>query len=320
LVAALVALAFLFHAGLGSTDLVMPWDVAREIFRGAQDDPSTENLIVWGIRLPRTCACLLVGGILGAAGSAFQALFRNPLSEPFTVGVSAGAAVGGVVALVTGFAVLLGGAGTTIAAFVFGMLSLQLVFALAKRRGAVDVTTLLLAGVVVSSLLSAILSFVLLASGRDTNELMRWLAGSATPMFWNRVAILAVVSAIGLPLLYRQTRALNAFAIGEETARRLGVDADRLKRVVLVTCTAMTATAVGAVGIVPFIGLVAPHIGRRLFGVDWRASLPGSVLIGSLLMILSDLIAQRVGELPVGLVSAILGAPSLLILLRREER
>jgi iron complex transport system permease protein len=319
-VAALVVLAFLFHAGIGSSNLSL-LDIAREILAGPSDKPSPNNTIIWSLRLPRSFACLLVGAVLGAAGSAFQALFRNPLSEPYTVGVSSGAAVGGVVAMVLGFSGWLEGLGTPVFAFVGGMLTLQLVFLLARRRGATDITTLLLAGVVVSALLSALLSFLVLASGRDTNQLIRWLAGSATPMFWNRVAILAIVAAIGVPILIRQAKGLNAFAVGEETAQRLGVDANRLKTTVLVTCTAMTATAVGTVGIVPFVGLAAPHIARRVFGVDWRVSLPGSLLIGAGLMILSDILAQRLipqTELPVGLISALLGAPSLLILLRRE--
>ena len=141
-------------------------------------------------------------------------------------------------------------------------------------------------------------------------------------MFWNRIAAMSVVMALGGSVLLLQTKSLNAFAISEETAQRLGVDTSSLKSVVLVTGTAMTAAAVGSTGIIGFLGLVAPHISRRLLGVDWRWSLPGSALLGSALLLLADIVAQRAipnTELPVGVVTALLGAPFLLILLRRKD-
>jgi iron complex transport system permease protein len=334
----LVILAFLVHLGLGSTALLSPVDVVRELFRGPRSD-DIPNTIVWQVRLTRALGCVLVGGLLGAVGSAFQALFRNPLAEPYIVGVSSGAAVGGALALVLGLGALLGGLMVPFMAFLTGLASLALVFGLAKRRGVVEVTTLLLAGVVVGALLSAVLSLILLAAGRDTNQVLRWLLGSTTPMYWNRLAILAVALFGGSALLIAQTRRLNAFAIGEDTAQRLGIDTGRLKGIVLVSGTAMTAVAVGSTGIIGFLGLVAPHISRRLLGVDWRWSLLGALLLGSGLLLAADMVAQRgVGtvenllmlahmiperpvreiDLPVGAVTALLGAPVLLILLRRR--
>lgn len=326
LFAALTVVAFFVHLNVGSYAWYTPWRVLEELFRGPSENPSTENFIIWTLRLPRAVCALLVGATLGLVGSAFQAQFRNPLAEPYVVGVSSGAAVGGVIALVTGLDSLFGGLGTMVLGFLGGIGALSLVYGLARRRGVVDVTTLLLAGVVVGSLLSAVLSMVLLGAGRDTNAVLGWLLGSMTNILWNRNAILAVTLVVGAVILVRESRRMNALAMGEETASRLGVDVARMRWIVLLTGSAMTAAAVGAVGIIGFLGLVAPHIARRLLGVDWRLSLVGSGVLGAGILLLADLIAQRglstvtgtAGmEIPVGIVTAVLGAPSLLILLRR---
>jgi len=191
----------------------------------------------------------------------------------------------------------------------------------------VDVSTLLLAGVVIGALLSSVLSFTILLAGKDTNRILEALLGTMSTANYQKDAVLFVALIAGAIVLVRQTRLLNAFAMGEESAARMGVDVGRLRKIVLITGTAMTAAAVGAVGIVGFLGLVAPHIARRVLGVDWRYSLIGSGLIGSALLVIADLIAQRVGtifptqsvtEVPVGIVTAIIGAPSLLILIRKK--
>jgi len=207
-------------------------------------------------------------------------------------------------------------------AFVGGIGSLLLVLTLAHRRGIIDVTTLLLSGVVVGSFLSGVISLALYATG-ENSRVMQWLMGSMTPMFWSRVVILAVAAAIGPPILMLQSRKMNAFAIGESTARHLGINTSQLKATILITGTAMAAVCVGAVGIIGFLGLVAPHIARRILGVDWRVSMPGALLIGPTLLLTADVIAQRLipgMELPVGVITALLGAPFLLILLRKDAK
>lgn len=318
-------MALLVYVQLGSMGGYTISEVAREVLRGPRGEGAL-HAIVWEIRLPRACVALLAGGLLAAVGSVFQALLRNPLADPYVLGVSSGAAIGGALAVAFGFGGLLGGMGMLGAGFAGGMLSLLMVVALARRRGLIDVNSLLLAGVTVGALLSALLSFVLLYAGQDTNRILGFLLGHTSDADWLRARVLALSLALGLAILYPQARRLNAFALGGPTAQRLGVDVPRLTRWVLVVGTAMTAAAVGAIGIVGFVGLVAPHIARRLVGVDWRISLPTSTLVGMVVMLVADLLGQRLlpwltgtpgMEVNVGIVAAILGAPSLLILLRR---
>lgn len=320
--AAITVVLVLLHLAMGSSLWYPPVEIAQELLRGPQADPTTLNVVVWTLRLPRVLAAVTVGGILGLVGSTFQAQFRNPLAEPYVVGVSSGAALGGVISLLLKLSEPFGTMGL---GFVGGILSLVLVWNLAKREGVIDVTTLLLSGVVVGALLSALMSLGLLLAGQNANQLLYWLMGHLHDATWSQVGVLSVALGLGSVALFRQSRRLNAVAMGEETAARLGVDVSRVRLVVLTVGTAMTAIAVGAVGVIGFLGLVAPHIARRLVGVDWRWSMVGSLLAGCLLLVLSDLFAMRglsflastVGlEPPVGLVTALFGAPAILVLLR----
>jgi iron complex transport system permease protein len=320
-IAALAGLALALHIGVGSAVLAHPAEVLRAILQGpGADDPLSS--IVWDIRMPRAIGCALVGALLGAVGAAFQALFRNPLAEPYVIGVSSGAAAGGVLALVAGFGAMAAGLGLMGAAFLGGLGALLLVMSFARRRGVLSVPRLLLAGVVIGAMLAALTTLILLAGGEDANRVLRWLLGSTTPMFWNRIVFMLGVLAIGGWVLYVAGRHLNAYSIGEEHARLLGVDTARLVRRTLVAGTAMAAVAVGATGIIGFLGLVAPHLARRIVGADARATLPAATLTGAALLLAADLVAQRAVpgvEVPVGAVTAILGAPALVILLRARD-
>lgn len=325
LVGLAIPLAFLAYLRLGS-HIEIPWPVFfAELFRGPGAD-STHNTVLWEIRMPRACLVAIVGALLGLVGSAFQAILRNPLADPYIVGVSSGAAVGGAGMVVAGLGAVGGGVPMFLGGFVGGMLSLALVYALSSRRGTADISTLLLAGVTVGTLLSAVLSMLLLLAGQDTNRILGFLLGHTSDANWTKVALSLPFLVLGFPLLMRWSRWMNAFAVGEGAAQRLGLDAVRLPRMILLLGTAMTAAAVSVVGIVGFMGLVAPHIARRIVGVDWRRSLPLSGLIGAFLMLIADLLGQRamptltgaVGmEINVGVMAALIAAPSLLILLRR---
>lgn len=316
--AGLVLLAMTAHALVGST-----WISGSDLWDGLLGQGDTTN-IVWQLRLPRVMSCLLVGAILGAVGSAFQALFRNPLTDPYVIGVSSGAAVGGALALVFGIGASWTGIaeqlGPTLCATIGGFCTLALVGRIAGLRAKTDSNGLLLIGVSVGAFLSAVLSLVLLMAGQDTNQVLRWLLGSMTPAYWNRVELLGLLGVGGIAVLVAYSRPLNALAFGDDAAHRLGVSVSRVRGIVLFVGSILVAATVGAVGIIGFLGLVGPHIARRIVGVDWRWSLPASALCGAGLLTIADLLAQRVvanGEMPVGILTALLGAPWLLVLLRR---
>lgn len=312
------AAALVLHVVVGGSVSISAWDVLRIVAAGpGSDDPLA--VIVWQIRLPRALAAAGVGALLAASGSAFQSLFRNPLAEPYVLGVSSGAALGGAAAIAFGFAA---GLLLPVAALAGGALSLALALSLARAKGGVQVETLLIAGVVVGSMLSALLTLVLLLAGQDTNVVLRWLLGSLTPMSWEKTALVWGAAALLLPFMAGRLRTLNAMAMGEAAAFRSGASVDREKLWTLCLGTAMTGAAVGAAGVVPFLGLVAPHLARRWAGADARRSWPVATLLGAILLTVSDLVAQRVTlglELPVGAVTAVLGAPALLWLLRRRS-
>lgn len=322
-----VVLGFVLHLFMGSSLSGKPFQLnlqPGQVWQGIWSPGAHEGIgsIIWDLRLPRVLACVLVGGILGTVGSAFQALFRNPLADPYSVGASSGAAVGGAIAIAFGIEHWAGGAAILVFTILAGMAALLFVLAMARRNGAFDTHRLLLAGVVVSAWLSSLVALVLLVAGEDSNQVLRWLLGSTTPMFWQRIPPLTVTLVIGLALLVREAKALNLLATGEESALRLGVNVRRLKPLILGVGTVMTAVAVGTVGIIGFLGLVAPHIARRIVGVDWRYSLLGSTLVGMSLLLFADIAAQWAvpgAEIPVGIVVAILGSPTLLGLLRRDH-
>ena len=313
-------LAFLFHLGIGGSSLVGPLEIIKELLRGDLGD-SAANTIVWRLRLPRALATVAAGAILGGVGAAFQAFFRNPLAEPYIVGVSSGAGIGGTIAFILGLSGWLFGLGSLVLAAIGGLLSLGLVLTLSRRGGLISATTLLIAGVVVSAMLGALMTNLLLLAGEDTNQVLRWLMGSVANVMWPEVGVIWVATVVGLFVLQSQTRSLNALAVSEFSSERMGVDVKKLRFGTLFTGTVMTSVAVGAAGIIGFLGLAAPHVARRVFGPDLRVTLLASAVTGAGLLLIADIIAQTIRpgtELPVGAVTAVLGAPVLLMLLKKR--
>jgi iron complex transport system permease protein len=313
---------FCLYLVLGGSIGYSPVTVFGAIFNPANADEQV-RVVIWEIRLPRAIACIFVGLILATVGSVFQALFRNPLAEPYVLGVASGAGAAGAMGVLLGLSTLFWGLGIMALAFGGGMGTLMLVLALSRRAGQVEVVTLLLSGVVIGAMLSAIMTLILLFAGQDTNRVLRWLLGSMSPMFWNRVLILAIVAVVGVVFLAFHAKVLNAMAVSEPFSKSIGIDPSNIRARMLIAGTAMTAVCVGAVGIIGFLGLVAPHIARRAFDVDWRISLPAAALLGASLLLLADLLAIRLLspiELPIGAVMAALGAPILLWLLRYSKR
>ncbi|MFI8738440.1 FecCD family ABC transporter permease [Ectopseudomonas toyotomiensis] len=284
------------------------------------------ELILSQIRMPRTLLGLAVGMVLALCGVAMQGLFRNPLADPGLVGVSSGAALGAAVAIVGGAA--FGGLPEAFApyllsacAFVGGLLVTALVYRLGRRDGQTNVATMLLAGIALTALAGAAIGlFTYLADDATLRTLTFWNLGSLNGASYTRLWPLLLATLAVALWLPRRARALNALLLGESEARHLGFDVERLKRE-LVFCTALgVGAAVAAAGLIGFIGLVVPHLMRLLVGPDHRLLLPASALAGASLLLLADLIARLAlapAELPIGIVTALIGAPFFLYLLVR---
>ncbi|HBZ95035.1 MAG TPA: ABC transporter permease [Pseudomonas sp.] len=292
------------------------------------EDASVQQaeLILAQIRMPRTLLGLAVGMVLALCGVAMQGLFRNPLADPGLVGVSSGAALGAAVAIVGGAA--LGGLPEAFApyllsvcAFVGGLLVTALVYRLGRRDGQTNVATMLLAGIALTALAGAAIGlFTYLADDATLRTLTFWNLGSLNGASYARLWPLLLATLAVALWLPRRARALNALLLGESEARHLGFDVERLKRE-LVFCTALgVGAAVAAAGLIGFIGLVVPHLMRLLVGPDHRLLLPASALAGASLLLLADLVARLAlapAELPIGIVTALIGAPFFLYLLVR---
>ncbi len=326
----LLALALLLSLALGpvSLPLLDTLQGALRVFgvpiAGAQLEQA--ELIIGQIRMPRTLLGLTVGAVLALSGVAMQGLFRNPLADPGLVGVSSGAALGAAVAIVGG--AWLGGLPDAIApyllsasAFAGGLVVTALVYRLGSRNGQTSVSTMLLAGIALTALAGAAIGlFTYLADDATLRTLTFWNLGSLNGASYSRLwPLLVVTVAVGL-WLPKRAKALNALLLGESEARHLGFDIERVKRE-LVLCTALgVGAAVAAAGMIGFIGLVVPHLVRLLVGPDHRVLLPASAMAGAALLLFADVAARLVlapAELPIGIVTALIGAPFFLYLLLR---
>jgi iron complex transport system permease protein len=319
----------LLALGIGAVR-VPPAQVLSALF-GWHDEALTDTMrtVVQTVRLPRVLQGLLAGSALAVSGVLLQALFRNPLADPALIGVSAGAALGAVAVIVLGATLLVGvsrvlGVWTLpLAAFAGALLTALLVFALARRDGVLDPTTMLLCGIAINALTGAGIGLLTyLASDEQLRNLTFWSLGSLGAATWGSLmgmAPVALVLLVGAPLL---ARPLNALLLGESEALHLGIAVERLKRWVITLAAAGAGAVVAVCGVIGFIGLIAPHMARLLAGPDHRVVLPLAALLGASLLTAGDLIARvavRPAELPIGILTALLGAPFFLWLLRRRE-
>ncbi|NED94335.1 iron chelate uptake ABC transporter family permease subunit [Phytoactinopolyspora alkaliphila] len=276
--------------------------------------------IVWELRLPRVLTAAAVGAALAICGAVMQTLTRNPLAEPYLLGLSSGASVGAVVVLVLGVGTL----GLPVAAFAGALLALAATLALASRRGELPPTRTILAGLAVSYLCSAVTSFVIFwsATGDSYRSILSWLLGSLGGASWNDVAVVsAAVAVVGTALMSR-SRTLDAFAFGDGAASNLGINVNATRWTMLALVALLTGAAVAVSGAIGFVGLMLPHAVRLLVGAGHRRVLPLAALAGASFMIWADTVARTVfdpRELPVGVVTAFLGAPAFAVLLRRRK-
>lgn len=327
LAAALVA-AFLLAVAVGAV-WVSPLTTLRLIawklglIERPGDIARSAEVIVFQLRLPRVLLAGVVGAALAASGTVFQGLFRNALADPAIIGVSSGAALGAVLVIVTVGAGSLGALAVPLAAFVGATATAFVVYRLARVGPAVHVATLLLAGIAIAAVISSLMSLVMSYSGEEIRDIYAWLLGGLVAEGWRSIAIVAPVVGLGVAGATLVAHELNLVALGEERAAQLGVEVDRLKRRAIAIGALLAAAAVSVAGVIGFVGLMTPHLLRLVIGADHRRLLPASLLGGATLLILADLLARTViapSELPVGVVTALVGGPFFLFLLRREGR
>ena len=318
LLAAALAVALLLGVRMGAVSLPV-----RDVVAGIRGmgDPTTVA-IVRRLRLPRAVLAALVGGALAASGATFQALLRNPLADPYILGVSGGAAVGAVGVIVLTGAVASGPL-VALSAFAGAIVAIVLVFRIAASVGrALDTRILLLAGVVVGAFFNAcILLALTFADAENFRSAIFWMMGSFSGATWRGIGTMAGVMVPALLVLFALSRALNLFSVGEETAAYLGVRTERAKLLAYATASLLAAAAVAVSGVIGFVGLVVPHVVRLLWGGDHRFLLPASVLMGATFTVLADAAARTAAsptELPIGVVTAFVGVPFFVYLLRRR--
>lgn len=276
--------------------------------------------IVWLIRFPRVLLAVFVGGGLAVTGVVMQALVRNPLADPYLLGISSGASIGAVMAIGLGFFAFAGVYGVSVGAFVGAILAFFIVFAIAQQSGQVTPNRLILAGLAVSYVFSGITSFIILTSDNRylAGQILAWTLGSLARANWIDLTLPLLVLVLGICYLMLQSRSLNALLVGEETAVTLGVDIVRFRRNLFIIASLVTGTLVAVSGAIGFIGLMIPHIVRILVGTNHRHVLPVSLLIGSIFLIWVDVFARTAfapRELPVGVITAMLGGPFFLWLM-----
>ena len=313
-----VVLVFLLSIRLGSVGLT-----TGEVFAAlrGEGDLNVRRIVV-DLRAPRAVMAILVGGGLSLAGAVFQALLRNPLAEPYILGISGGAATGAVLALAMGLTASLSWA-LPAAAFAGALLAIVLVLRVAATAdGGVDVRVLLLAGVVVGAFFTACMSFVLsISDARTVRSTVLWMMGSLAGSDWRTVLMVTLYTIPTAVVLVGLARPLNLFLIGEETAGYLGANVERVKRTAYVLGSLLTAAGVAATGVIGFVGLIVPHGVRLLVGGDYRILLPVSFLAGGVFLTLADVVARTIlspAEVPIGVITAFVGVPLFLLLLRRS--
>ena len=297
--------------------------VPIQVLWNPESDPSAAN-ILWNIRLPRVVLAGLVGAALAIAGAAFQGLLKNPLADPYTLGVSSGASVGAVMTLFFGISVpFLGMFTLPVMSMLFAIVTMFLVIGFAKLVDrSMKMETVILTGIIFSSFLGSIISLMIALTGEELRQIIGWLLGSVSMRGWPYVQMALPFIIIGSFVLWLCRRELNAMLFGEERAKHLGVNVKRQKMMILVAGSMLTGAAVAVSGTIGFVGLVVPHMTRLLWGSDHRHLLPLSFINGAALLIVCDLISRTIispTELPIGVITAFIGAPVFAFIFFRQR-
>ena len=321
--------ALFVSVGLGAV-AIPPWTVMRILLsrlpfvRLTADWPGTWVTILFSIRLPRTALMALTGAALGGSGAAYQGVFRNPLADPYLLGIASGAGLGAIAAMTVRWPDSpLSYLAVPAASFLGALATVAVVYTLARVGQTAPTTTLILAGVAVGAFATAITTFLMLRAGEEMRRAVVWLLGGYALGGWLPVGAMLPYVGAGLAVLSLLGRPLNVLQFGDEQARQMGLNVDRLKLVLILTASLVTAAAVAFSGVIGFLGLVVPHVIRLLWGGDYRHLTPLAVLGGATSLVLADIVARTAiapQELPVGVVTALVGAPFFLYLLRRSKQ
>ncbi len=318
----LLALGIMLVLSLAIGSVFIP---PAELWRTISGAPSSETFrtILWNIRLPRTMLIALVGAALAGSGAAYQGLFRNPLADPYLIGVASGAGLGAILAMSIQWPyTMLGLLAIPLAAFIASLLTVALVYSMARIGGSVPTTNLILAGVAVSSFAVSLTSFLMLRSTGEVRRAIAWLLGGVSLVSWEATLALIPYLAVGLTILILTGYSLNLLQFGDDQATQMGLNVRRAKIIIITAASLVTAAAVSFAGIIGFVGLIVPHIVRIWWGVDYRRLIPLSIIGGAAVLLFADVLARIVlvqQELPVGIVTALAGAPFFLWVLRRSK-
>lgn len=324
--AALLVVTAVLAAGVGAFQ-VAPSEILGSIMDriglglGTVPDQVAES-VLWEVRFPRVVLAVVVGAALGTAGAVMQGVFGNPLAEPAVIGVSSGAAVGAAATIVLGITTF-GGWSVVVAAFFGGLAATAMVYMLSRANGRTEVVALVLTGIAVNAVGGALIglaSFV--ADDAELRSITFWNLGSVASATWRSVFAVAPVALVGIIIAGLYARRLDLLSLGERSARHLGVDVEKTRAVLIVVGALLTAAGVAVAGVIAFVGLVVPHLVRMLVGPSHKFVVPGSALLGGLTLVGADLVARTIAtpaEVPLGVVTALVGAPFFLWLLRRTR-
>ena len=283
----------------------------------------SDEIIILEVRLPRILLAALVGASLSISGVVLQGLFRNPMADPYILGISSGAGLGAAIAMLFGLSFsFIGISGISTFAFFGGIIAILIVYNIAKVNQTLPTQTLLLSGIAVSAFFSACIACLMFISGDKLHGILFWLFGSMSSASWSDIKLILPYFIICATIIYIFSRDLNVMLLGEEDAKTLGIDTEILKKILLFCATMITAAAVSVSGLIGFVGLVIPHITRIIVGPDHKILIPASVLIGSIVLVVTDTLARTIiapADIPVGIITALFGAPFFIYLLKKKK-
>ena len=284
----------------------------------------TTEIILMNIRMPRIIMASLVGCILSVVGGTFQGMFRNPMADPFVLGMSSGASLGATIAIILGLDKYIFGVGmVNVLAFLFSILTVFLAYNISKVGRKVPTMNLLLSGIAISFFMSAMVSLIMILNRNQMEKIIFWTMGSLSSASWKNVIALLVVSVIGIGINLIFSKDLNIMTLGEDSAINLGVDIEKVKRILIVVCAMMVSFAVSSTGVIGFVGLIVPHVVRIISGPDYKKLTILSSIVGAIFLVLCDTLSRIIAppmEIPVGVITSFLGAPFFIYLLNKGKK